>query len=106
MPEIPTCIVGTKFQGHLALEALAKMRPGSQVLLERDPDNQHDDNAVKCWFLGVFVGYVPRQANPRIAAALDAGKRLTCTVKAGPEFRGKNIDREPSIVIEWETRDV
>lgn len=101
MSEIPTCIVGVRFRGQMARNVVWKMEEGSQVLLEREPDNPHDSNAVKCWFLGIHVGYIPRQANPRIAAALDADKQVTCVVTKAAEFAHGRRDPEPSVIVSW-----
>lgn len=102
--KIGTCITGIRFRGRETIEAIARMESGSRVLLERDPGNSYDSNAVKCWFLGIHVGFIPKQANPRIAAAMDAGEDVTATVTVAPEFRGRKVDREPSLAVSWDDR--
>lgn len=83
-----TVIVGTGFKGMTAKALIAQMRAGDAVQLQREPHNPHDTRAVACHYRGAHVGYIPRQANPRIAEALDACLPVTCAV------------REPAVVIE------
>lgn len=101
MPEIFSAVVGTKFRGSQAIEAIAKMRPGDAVQLVREADNAFDRNAVACHYLGVHVGYVPRQANPTVAAAMDGGATPTATVDKTPLFSRGRIEREPLLTISW-----
>lgn len=95
--QIPTCIVGARFRGLKARDAIARMAVFLSVTLERDPENPHDANAVKCLFLGVHVGFIPKQSNPRIAAALDAGRRVDCMITKLPSGR----ITEPSVIVSW-----
>ena len=98
---IPTVIVGTSWRGDGAKSAVALMRPGDEVLLEREPNNPHDPQAIGCHYLGRHVGYIPRQANPLIAAAMDAGRNPVCTVLEGPVVHGPVIRKEPKITVSW-----
>jgi hypothetical protein len=102
---IDTVIVGSGYKGWQAIRAVKMMAPGDQVRLVRERDNRHDANAVACHYLGMHVGYVPRQANPRVAAAIDAGAEAIAIVThaAGVhEFAGKTkITVEPKIKISW-----
>jgi hypothetical protein len=99
---ISTVIVGTVYRGQNAKSAVALMRPGDTVLLEREPQNPHDPLAVACHYLGRHVGYIPRQANQHIAAALDAGAAVQCTVREAPVVHGPIIRREPKLTVSWE----
>lgn len=100
---IPTVLVGTGFRGHGAKAAVALMRAGDEVTLEREPGNPHDKLAVGCHYLGRHVGYIPRQANPRIAAALDEGRNVTCVVREPPVVVRNQIVRvEPKLTVSWE----
>lgn len=99
---IPTVLVGTGFRGQGAKAAVAMMRAGDEVLLEREPGNPHDPLAVGCRYLGRHVGYIPRQANPRVAAAIDSGHAVTCTVGEPPFVKNGVIRREPKLTVSWE----
>lgn len=80
--EIPTVIVGTRWRGDRAIAAIAAMKPGDTVQLVRDSGNRHDAYAVACHYRGLHVGYIPRQANTPVAAALDRGAVVTAIVEA------------------------
>ena len=57
-------------------EALAgdAAAPGSPLVLRRDPDNEHDPNAIAVHVAGgAQLGWVPREDAAQIAAQLDAG---------------------------------
>lgn len=101
MPSMQLAIVGTRFRGSDAIRAIGKMAPGAEVRLVREADNQYDSNAVQAWFLGMQVGFIPKQANPRLAAAMDAGAVPTAKVEITPILRGTYIEREPRVVISW-----
>lgn len=98
---IPTVIVGASFRGPQAKIAVAAMHPGDEVQLVREADNPHDKLAVACHYEGEHVGYIPRQANPLIAARLDAGLPATCTVRAPAVMRGSAIRAEPKVTVSW-----
>ena len=49
--------------------------PGSPLGLRRDPDNEHDPNAIAVETAGgLQVGWVPREAAADLAAQIDAGR--------------------------------
>lgn len=96
-----TCIVGTRFRGADAITAIRQMRPNSPVRLEREPHNPFDALAVACYFRGVHVGFIPRQANERIAQALDRGALVTAIVETPPGITPAGfIVTEPGLRIE------
>lgn len=99
---IPTVIVGIGFRGPAAKAAVAQMRPGDEVELVREPNNQHDPLAVACHYRGIPVGYIPRQANQSISMALDEGRDVTCVVREPPVVRGPVIRKEPKLTVSWE----
>lgn len=45
--------------------------PGAPVTLVREPNNEHDLNAVAVWVDGRKVGYVPRKQNAALAQYID-----------------------------------
>jgi len=55
---------------------------GDALELIREPDNQHDRNAIRVAWRGHQLGYVPRAENRAVAAAMDAGERLSARVSA------------------------
>ena len=58
------------------------IRVGDPLTLIREPDNRHDRNAIRVEWRGQKLGYVPRAENRVIAAALDAGDRLSARVSS------------------------
>ena len=53
-----------------------RMRTGDRLTLEREPDNQHDANAVRLVWEGHMLGYVPRRDNVDLARQMDHGARV------------------------------
>src|SRR5215475_2548711 len=54
--------------------AVAHVREGERLLLEREPTNKHDENAIKvCRLDGEHIGYLPREVAER--AVPDAAGR-------------------------------
>lgn len=105
MTEISTVIVGTSFKGQQAVDAVGMMAVGQAVRLVRDRGNRYDANAVACHYLGISVGFVPRVANPRVAAAMDAGAEPVAFVTAPATVNhgrsGLRVKVEPKIKISW-----
>jgi hypothetical protein len=63
-----------------ALQAEA-VSPGRALILRRDPDNEHDANAIAVLAVdGAQVGWVPREVAARIAPELDAGEPWAAVV--------------------------
>lgn len=100
MPEITAVIVGSK-NYDCALDALQKMNEGDVVRLEREPANSYDRNAVACHFLGIKIGFIPKVANPPLAAAMDAGAQPVAIVRKVPIIRGRFVQQEPLLQIAW-----
>ncbi|MBG6239890.1 hypothetical protein IWX78_002880 [Mycetocola sp. CAN_C7] len=78
---------------HTAAARAGNFSPGSRVLLVREPDNEHDSNAVAVHAANVsgVVGYVNKGMAPGIAKALDAGEQLTAIALRG-SLAGRNND--------------
>jgi len=60
----------------------AEIKLGDALELIRETDNKHDHNAIRVEWRGHQLGYVPRAQNRAIAAAMDAGDRLTARVSS------------------------
>ena len=61
---------------HAEAVASEDVRPGRPLELRRDPDNEHDPNAIAVYPAdgGDQVGWVPRELAAELAPALDAGE--------------------------------
>ena len=68
---------------YYALEIFwSEIKVGDALTLIREPDNKHDRNAIRVEWKGHQMGYVPRAQNRAVAAAMDAGERLTARVSS------------------------
>jgi hypothetical protein len=63
--------------GALASDAVA---PGSPLELRRDPDNEHDPNAIMVLAGDAQAGWVPRELAAELAPRLDAGEAWSAVV--------------------------
>ena len=73
-----------------------EMRVGDALTLIREPDNRHDRRAIRVEWRGHKLGYVPRKENLQVAAALDAGDRVSARISRLKE------DRDPWQRVEIE----
>lgn len=105
MLEQQAALVGTKFCGAAAINALGRLRVGDYVRLVREADNRHDGNAVQCWAFGTRLGFVSRIANPPIARAMDSGAAVEAIVVTEPEIIGGRVRREPLLAVRWDAAD-
>jgi HIRAN domain-containing protein len=71
-------IAGARFQAA-ALET-DTAAPGRPLELRRDPDNEHDPNAVMVLAGGEQLGWVPRELAAEIAPQLDRGSPWSAVV--------------------------
>jgi hypothetical protein len=56
-------------------------RPGSPLTLRRDPENEHDPNAIAVHTAGgAMLGFVPREVAAELAPRLDAGEAWSAVV--------------------------
>jgi len=63
-------------------EFWAEIKVGDALALVREPDNKHDRSAIRVEWHGHQLGYVPRAQNRAVAAAMDAGAKLTARVSS------------------------
>jgi len=67
-------VAGSAYRNRTLICTAARAAIGSEVVLEREPDNRCDPNAIKCWIGGVWIGYVPKVTAAILAPVLDEGK--------------------------------
>jgi hypothetical protein len=63
-------LVGMRFRGTVQL--VAKLPVGEALDLLREPDNQHDHNAVQVWAQGQHVAYIKGDEAAGLARWMDA----------------------------------
>jgi hypothetical protein len=76
-------VVNVAGAGRHHAEAIASsdaVAPGSRLDLCRDPENEHDPNAIAVLAGGDQVGWVPRELAAELAPELDAGRPWTAVV--------------------------
>lgn len=72
-------VAGTAYRDLNAIEST--LRTGDELILRREPDNEHDDLAIQILTAsGTHVGYIPRAKNESLARLMDAGKFLFAKV--------------------------
>lgn len=82
-------IVATNFIAG-ATERLAGLSDGCPVLLIREPNNEHDRNAVAVWALGNKVGFLPKKQNVALAAFID---------QAGTPLEKQEVGFNPTAIM-------
>lgn len=75
-------MVGANFRPTETKEIIKSLRVGDILTLEREADNPYDKFAVRCVYRDEFLGFIPKDQNYEIAAALDAGEELTAEIVA------------------------
>jgi HIRAN domain len=93
-------IVGSSFHPG-ASNWIAKMAPGQQLRVEREPKNKYDANAVAVYIFQQHLGYFPRGFAAEVAPLMDAGYELRAIKSRDPRFAGTGV-----MVVEWEKPDV
>ncbi len=70
------------FRFHEGREVLDLLREGDALELRREPENPHDPRAVRILWLGVTLGYLPRNRNEAPADLLDRGVAVMARISA------------------------
>jgi hypothetical protein len=91
-----TGLAGAKFyvQNEEEREKINNLAPGTELLLYREPDNEHDE-----WAIAVYlteddqIGYVTKFKNETIARLMDAGKKFVA-ITDDPEERLEKYPEE------------
>lgn len=70
-------VVGIHFRGRDVKELAASLPLGTELSLRREPENEHDQNAIMVYYLDTHIGYVNRQSALWIAPDMDEGVEYT-----------------------------
>jgi single-stranded-DNA-specific exonuclease len=84
-----TKIVGVSFEGRQDL--VAGVRAGDALELERQPENEHDPNAIAVRFGTLHLGYLRREIARRLAPNIDGGDRYTASVGSVTGGGGRHV---------------
>jgi len=70
-----------------------EIKEGTELKLEREPDNEDDVNAIKILYKNCKVGYVPREHAKKLSFFMDNGTKYNCIVtgKSGSIFNNPQI---------------
>ena len=74
-----TYLAGFKY--HADDSILRTLKNGVLVELEREPNNHHDQNAVKVIYMNNKIGYINRVHAATLAAEMDSGKEVKASIK-------------------------
>ncbi|MCX7635528.1 MAG: HIRAN domain-containing protein, partial [Syntrophales bacterium] len=61
------------WQYHKGDRIFRKLKPGTPIVLEREPQNPYDELAIALYGIGIKIGYIPRVHNTVIANLMDQG---------------------------------
>ena len=88
-----TKLVGVSFEGRQ--DTIAGLRLGTELALERQPDNPYDVNAIAVHFGALQLGFVRKEIAKHLAPLIDGGARYRARVESltggGERHRGVNI---------------
>ncbi|SRR5258707_9631088 len=101
MKTVDTVIVGIRFRGPEAIRRCCRVMPDEAVTLIAEPGNRYDTNAVQVRIGGLFCGYVPKETNPDIAAALRDKKPIHARITHPGKERQGFLYAEPKIRVQW-----
>ena len=71
-------IAGTSFRNIHSVES--NLLPKTKMILQREPENTHDELAIKILLHDFLLGYIPRESNEVIARLMDAGKNFHAVI--------------------------
>lgn len=74
-------VVGIGFRPAEAKEFASALMPGDELTLEREPDNPHDQNAIKVIGGGMHIGYIERGQAAWLSGHIDEGAEYIGTVE-------------------------
>jgi single-stranded-DNA-specific exonuclease len=106
-----TKLAGVSFEGRQ--DTIAGLTVGSPLVLERQPQNPHDPNAVAVRYGALQLGFIKRGIAKHIAPLIDAGAQYRARIEsltgasggtAGERFRGVNIFVERDALAAVERR--
>lgn len=73
-------LMGASFRPAEVKEQIKLLEVGDTLVLERDPENQYDANAIKILKNGEFLGFVAKEIAGEIAPLLDEGAEAAVEV--------------------------
>jgi single-stranded-DNA-specific exonuclease len=98
-----TKLVGVSFEGRQ--DTIAGLQTGTELTLQRQPENHYDSNALAVFYGSLQLGFVRKEIAKHLAPLIDAGASYRARVESltggGERHRGVNIfmwrDAEASV---------
>jgi len=87
------------FQYHHGETLRPQLATGQQLKLLREPENAHDDRAVRIDWKDQALGYVPRDENAAAAQLIDRGEKLEAVITG--LNRSKNPWERIMVEVRW-----
>lgn len=87
------------FQYHHGETLWPQLAIGQPLQLLREPDNRHDDRAVRVEWQGHKLGYIPRLDNAAVSQLMDRGERLDAEIAWLTESR--NPWERVGVEVRW-----
>ncbi|HTU69634.1 MAG TPA: helicase-related protein [Candidatus Baltobacteraceae bacterium] len=88
-----TKLVGVSFEGRQ--DTIAGLRAGTELTLQRQPQNEYDPNAIAVLYGELQLGFIKRDIAKHLAPAIDAGARYRTRAESltggGEKNRGVNV---------------
>ena len=92
MTTFNTILRGASFRPMEAQAAVLNLIPGKELLLVREPENVHDNNAIMVVTHDeIHIGFVAAEHAATLAPLMDEGLQFICTVDAGAGEVKKSI---------------
>ena len=88
---LDTYVAGMYYVKALELK-LEGIKKGDVIKLLRAPNNEYDTMAIEVHYNGNRIGFIPADSNEVVANLMDAGKHITCYVKATKFLDGRAPD--------------
>ncbi|MCC7483757.1 MAG: HIRAN domain-containing protein [Burkholderiales bacterium] len=92
------------FRHYDAAAVWREMKAGDRLALAREPENNHDANAVRVLWRGRMLGYLPRSGNGAVARQMDRGASLEARVAEIRENRNRSVRVELEVVAPLRSR--
>lgn len=105
-PVFEALLRGVSFRPVEAKAIVKDLEDGAALLLEREPTNAHDDNAIKvCHPEGEFLGYVAKEVAADLAPWMDKDWHFTCNVNGRMSASIVILDIRPILPTSEEAKD-
>lgn len=92
-------LMGAAHRDAAAKTLVKSLVPGERLLLERDVANEYDENAVRVFWHGTWIGFLERSVAAEVAPRMDAGEIFVCSVHMLAEGGG-SAQLKPLLTID------